>query len=205
MISSDKRGGQFNSASSVCSDRTLAGAALSLSTVSMVVGLCALFIKMPPPAKPATTAGGMVWDGVASFNAFTVNWEAKNKEAWEAAVTDDIDMYVEGNHYSKNTGKDKVWAFRGFLPDAPDGNLLWTNMYDSWHFDPNDANTLYARMTTYLRSECNPDKYPGFCKGSLPHPAGSLYQLGRWTCKFDPKTGKVRYMHQEVVFALWLK
>ena len=97
---------------------------------------------MPPPAKPATTAGGMVWDGVASFNAFTVNWEAKNKEAWEAAVTDDIDMYVEGNHWSNNTGKDKVWAFRGVLPDAPDGNLLWTNMYDSWHFDPNDANTL---------------------------------------------------------------
>ena len=94
MISSDKRGGQFNSASSVCSDRTLAGTALSLSTVSMVVGLCALFIKMPPPAKPATTAGGMVWNGVDSFNAFTVNWEAKNKEAWEAAVTDDIDMYV---------------------------------------------------------------------------------------------------------------
>ena len=70
----------------------------------------------------------------------------------EAAVTDDIDMYVEGNSYSNKTGKDKVWAFRGVLPNAPDGKLLWTNMYDSWHFDPNDANTLYARMTTFLRA-----------------------------------------------------
>ena len=203
MISPDKRVSRFNSASSCCSDRTLAGAALVVSVASMVVGIVAL--SKEHTVSAGMGVGGMVWDGVASFNAFTVNWEAKNKAAWEAAVTDDIDMYVEGNSYSKNKGKDKVWNFRGFLPDAPDGNLLWTNMYDSWHFDPNDSNTLYARMTTYLRSECNPDKHPshkGFCVGS--HKAGSLYQLGRWTCKFDPKTGKVRYMHQKVEFALWL-
>ena len=135
--------------------------------------------------------------------------------------TDDIDMYVEGNEYSRNTGKAAVWRFREFLPSAPDGQLLWTNTYSSWLFDPQDSNTLYATMTTFLRANCTrvdpcappqaqsltrpprmPELYPGFCHA--PAPTGSLYQLGRWTCKLDPDTGKVRYMHQEVVYALWM-
>ena len=58
----------------------------------------------------ATAAGHKVWGGVASFDAFTFYWEAKNRNAWEAAVTDDVDMYVEGNEYSlsRNTGKAEV-------------------------------------------------------------------------------------------------
>ena len=131
---------------------------------------------MPPSAKPTASAGGMVWDGVASFNAFTVNWEAKDKVA-EAAVTDDIDMYVEGN---LKTGKDKVCVSR-VLPNAPTascsgpicmtrGTLIRT------------MPTLCTRATTYLRS-CNQTSIrrtkalQGFAQGGQPVSAGEDVQV----------------------------
>ena len=187
--------------------------------------------------------------GPNKFNAFTTYWEAGDRAAWESVVTPDVTFYVGGNSYSNTSGTARVWGFRGFLPNAPDGQLLWTNTFDSYLWDAADPYTLHVRMATFLRYPASSALYPGFIvSANETYPAGSLYQLvrchfvfvgermrrvsrrrhgyatvhrvhsvyscvcvcvcvcvaqGRWTCKFEPKTGKIQSMVQEVVWALW--
>jgi hypothetical protein len=130
------------------------------------------------------------------------NWEAKDKAGYLGSVTSDFTFNVQYNAYTPTSGAEATWAFHGFLPNAVNKTyLLWTNTFDSWLFAPGDPYTLNVRMNTFLRDDCTPERYPGFC--SQFHPAGSLYQMGRWTVKLDPASGKLKSMSQEVIFALW--
>ena len=123
-----------------------------------------------------------VW-GPDKFNAFTTYWEAGDRAAWESVVTPDVTFYVGGNSYSNTKGTARVWGFRGFLPNAPDGQLLWTNTFDSYLWDAVDPYTLHVRMATFLRYPASSKLYPGFIVSDKEtYPAGSLYQLVR--CHF---------------------
>ena len=124
-----------------------------------------------------------VW-GPNKFNAFTTYWEAGDRAAWESVVAPDVKFYVGGNSYSNTSGRAGVWRFRGFLPNAPDGQLLWTNTFDSYLWDAADAYTLHVRMATFLRYPASSKRYPMFIASDTEtYPAGSLYQLVR--CHFD--------------------
>ena len=95
-------------------------------------------------------------------------------------MTPDVTFYVEGNSYSNTSGTAGVWGFRGFLPNAPDGQLLWTNTFDSYLWDAADPYTLHVRMATFLRYPASSALYPGFIASDKEtYPAGSLYQLVR--------------------------
>ena len=118
--------------------------------------------------------------GANTFNAFTTYWEAGDRAAWESVVKPDLTFYVGGNSYSNTSGTARVWGFRGFLPNAPDGQLLWTNTFDSYLWDAADPYTLHVRMATFLRYPANSTLYPGFIASKTEtYPAGSLYQLVR--------------------------
>ena len=120
-----------------------------------------------------------VW-GPNKFNAFTTYWEAGDRAAWESVVTPDVRFYVGGNSYSNTSGTAGVWGFRGFLPNGPDGQLLWTNTFDSYLRDAADPYTLHVRMATFLRYPASSALYPGFiASANDTYPAGSLYQLVR--------------------------
>ena len=121
--------------------------------------------------------------GPSKFNAFTTYWEAGDRAAWESVVTPDVKFYVGGNSYSNTSGTARVWGFRGFLPNAPDGQLLWTNTFDSYLWDAADPYTLHVRMATFLRYPASSKLYPGFIASKTEtYAAGSLYQLVR--CHF---------------------
>jgi len=122
--------------------------------------------------------------GSTSFNAFTTYWEAYDEANWKKTVADDIKFEIDKIQGSARTGKDNVWSFRMGLSSDPNGQLTWTNTYDSYFYDP-DQNTLLARMISILRN------------------TGETMQVGWWTCKFNSE-GKISSMSQKVIWASWL-
>ena len=137
--------------------------------------------------------------GPNKFNAFTTYWEAGDRAAWESVVTADVKFYVAGNSYSNTSGTAAVWGFRGFLPNAPDGQLLWTNTFDSYLWDAADPYTLHVRMATFLRYPASSALYPGFiASANETYPPGSLYQLVRRRVCF------VGVLMRRVAAATWL-
>ena len=138
----------------------------------------------------ATITGTQIYGPGPSFQAFVNSWEDLDEAAWKQLVSPTISFDITPAPpipvNASQTGPDAVWSFREALPKGTNAPLAWTNTYSNFMLHP-DRNAVTARMTTFMRND------------------GSLIQIGDWEMRFAAQSGLIEYMHQDVIWAAWIK